>query len=238
MTATGGSEGAPVSATGGDEGAVTTVVLVRHGESRAMADRVAGGPLGCRGLTDRGRAQVQALAARLRATSELGPVSVLMSSTLARAVETAELLAPALGGLPVTQEADLMEMHPGEGDGLTWEEWEQRYGGFDVTTEPFRPLAPGGESWAAFGLRVGAVLDRIVRAWAGGTVLAACHGGVIEQALVQGLGLPSQVPPGPRAATVPNASLNQWAVAATPAGARVWKLVRYGDAAHLAALAG
>jgi probable phosphoglycerate mutase len=213
--------------------ATTRVILVRHGQSRASVDRVAGGPRGCRGLTDTGRAQVGLLARRWAASGEVGEVSALLSSTLPRAVETAEILVPALGGLPVETDPDLMEMDPGEGDGLTYTEWGRRYGGFDLAAHPFRPLTPGGESWAGFGVRVGAVLERIVHASEGGTVVAACHGGVIEQALVQGLRLPLQGPPGDRLVTVPNASVNEWAVIST-GEVLVWRLVRYGDAGHLA----
>jgi 2,3-bisphosphoglycerate-dependent phosphoglycerate mutase len=212
---------------------MTRLVLIRHGQSQSTVDGIAAGQSGCRGLSELGRSQVRALAARVTATGELDDASVLLSSTLRRAVETAELLAPALGGLPVGQDADLSEMNPGIGDGLTWEEWEARFGGFDVATEPYRPLAPGGESWAEFGLRVGRTLTGLVAAHRGRTVVAACHGGVIEHALLQGLGLPAQVPPAGRVETAPNASINEWVVDDVAGQALRWRLVRFADAAHL-----
>jgi probable phosphoglycerate mutase len=211
-------------------------VLLRHGESRATVDGVAGGQRGCQGLSPLGRRQAQALAARLSATGELDDASVLLSSTLRRAVETAEVVAPALGGLPVEQDADLSELNPGEGDGLTWAEWESRYGGFDIAAEPYRPLAPGGESWAEFGLRVGRTLTRLVETYAGLTIVAACHGGVIEHALVQGLGLPAQVPPARRVHTAPNTSINEWVVETVAGAPPRWELIRFGDVAHLDAV--
>jgi broad specificity phosphatase PhoE len=100
-------------------------VLVRHGESMAMVDSVVGGHEGCRGLSDLGRRQVEALRDRLAATGELR-ADALYASVLPRAIETAEILAPALGGLDVRQDCDLCEQHPGEGDGLTWAEFEER----------------------------------------------------------------------------------------------------------------
>ena len=37
----------------------TRLVLVRHGESRAIVDEIVGGHEGCKGLTDEGRRQAQ-----------------------------------------------------------------------------------------------------------------------------------------------------------------------------------
>lgn len=204
------------------------LVLVRHGQSRATVDSVAGGEKGCRGLTDIGHRQAQALAARFASDTELGPVRALLSSTLPRAVETAEHLAPVLG-LPVDEERDLCEMHPGEGDGLTWKEWDARYGSFDVGAEPERPLSPGGESWASFGARAHRVLTAM--AAAGGTVIAVCHGGIIEQSMILGLGRPPRTPPGHNLVTPPNTSLTEWLVDDGD-----WRLVRYADGAHLSGL--
>ena len=201
------------------------LVLVRHGQSRATVDGTVGGERGCRGLTATGHDQADALAARLARTHELAGADVLVSSTMPRAVETAAHLAPVLG-LPVLQDRDLCELHPGEGDGLTWAEWERIYGSFDLGSEPDRPLSPGGESWAVFGVRARAAL----RTWAarGTTVVAVCHGGVIEQSLVLGFGLPGVTPPGHHLVTPPNTSLTEWRVTGGS-----WELVRYADAAHL-----
>jgi len=74
----------------------TRLVLVRHGEAVCNVSGVCGGRIGCQGLTDRGRAQVEALRDRLLVTGELAGTDVLYASLLPRAIETAELLAPAL----------------------------------------------------------------------------------------------------------------------------------------------
>jgi len=215
------------------EPSTTRVVLVRHGQSRATVDGVAGGRSGCTGLTDLGRRQAQALADRLAATAELEGATALLSSTLPRAVETAETIAPALGGLPVEQLDDLCELDPGEGDGLTWDEWQERYGGFDLGAEPYRPLAPGGESWAEFQLRAGRVLSELATTYAGGTVVASCHGGIIEASMVNELLVAAQVPPGQRIVTAANGSLTEWRVTVHPYHPQHWRLVRFNDVAHL-----
>src|SRR4051812_37649034 len=75
----------------------TRLILVRHGESVVQVEGIVGGPKACRGLSERGRRQVSALRDRwLRSGFR---ADVLLSSTLPRAVETAELLSDALGGL-------------------------------------------------------------------------------------------------------------------------------------------
>ena len=213
---------------------VIRLVLIRHGQSLATTQGIAGGQRGCRGLSELGRRQVQALAQRLETTGEAAGADVLLSSTLPRAVETAEGISAALGGLAVQQDRGLCEMDPGEGDGLTWSEWEARYGTFDLGAEPYRPLAPGGESWAGFGLRVGETLSRIVAGHPNATVVACCHGGVIEHAFMHALGLVGEAP-GRRLSTAPNASLNEWHVDEGIDGQR-WRLMRFGDAAHVSRL--
>ena len=122
---------------------VTRLVFIRHGHAQAAIDDIVAGHRGCRGLTDRGREQATALRDRLFETRELH-ADVLLTSKLPRAIETAEILAPALGDLVPQRDCDLCELHPGECDGLRWEEYRRRYG-FDMRIEPERPMSPGGE---------------------------------------------------------------------------------------------
>lgn len=211
---------------------LTRLVLVRHGQSRATVDQIVGGETGCTGLTDIGVGQVERLRDRLIKTGELEGTTDLLASTLPRAVETAQLLSGAVGGLPVLTDRDLSELQPGEGDGFTWDEFRERFGGFHMVDEPYRPLAPGGESWAEFQLRVGRTLTRLVSTRPGGLIVAACHGGIIEGSLRSFLGL------GPLGSadvldTPANTSLTEWTCLVDPAGAVRWRLVRYNDAAHL-----
>lgn len=206
---------------------MTRLVLIRHGQSRATVDGVVGGERGCAGLTDAGRQQAAALAARVGKTQELAGAVGLWASTLPRAIETALELAPVLG-LDVVTDAGLCELDPGEGDGLSWADFQRRFGSFDMAAEPYRPLAPGGESWVAFGRRVRDTLAHL--ASGDGLTVAVCHGGVIEQAMLQSLGLPATTGPGVLMATPPNTSISEWTVSATSE----WRLLRFADAAHLA----
>jgi probable phosphoglycerate mutase len=213
---------------------VTKLLLVRHGESQAQVDRVVGGPTGCTGLSDLGRRQVSALAERWKCSALA--VDHLFSSTLPRAVETAEMLAPALGGLPVRQDADLVELAPGECDGLSWDDYQARYG-VDMRADPYAELSPGGESVAGFLLRVGRALHGVAADHPGATVAVACHGGVVDGSLICFLGLPLQ-----RAADLDlrstNAGVTEWLVEAEKGKPLHWALRRYNDIAHLEGLAG
>ncbi|HKH87628.1 MAG TPA: histidine phosphatase family protein [Acidimicrobiales bacterium] len=202
------------------------IVIVRHGEAASNADDIVAGHLSCKGLTDHGRSQVAALANRLRRTGELDGAAALYSSVLRRAVETAEILAPALGGLEVHQTCDLCERHVGEADGMTWAEYEARYGEMKPPYDPARPMAPGGESWVEFLDRAEAALYEVIARHPGELVVIAGHGGIVGASLVRFLGLADH------GADVrghaDNSSMTEWAWT----GARWW-FVRYNDAAHL-----
>ena len=69
----------------------TRLILVRHGESYANAEKFIGGLRSCRGLTDAGRWQAERLRDRLLREGDIVP-DVLVSSSYPRALETARRL--------------------------------------------------------------------------------------------------------------------------------------------------
>ena len=202
------------------------IVVIRHGEAVSNAEDVIAGHLTCKGLTDHGRLQVEALATRLRRTKELEGAVALYSSILPRAIETAEILSPALGNLEVRETCDLCERHVGEADGMTWREYEARYGVMKPGDDPERDLAPGGESWVSFCDRAEAALYDVMSRHPGQLVVVAAHGGIIGASMVRFLGL-SDHGAGLRGHP-DNSSITEWAWT----GVRWW-LVRYNDAGHL-----
>ena len=181
----------------------------------------------CRGLTELGRRQAASLRDRLLDTGEL-QAGVLLTSLLPRAIETAEILAPALGNLAALRDCDLCELHPGECDGLRWEEYRERYA-FDMRAEPERPMSPGGESLSSFQARVERRLQQLVREHSGETCVLVCHGGVVSAATLAFLdhGMhrkrPFRLEPS-------NTSITEWE---RPADDAPWLLVRFNDTAHL-----
>ncbi len=99
----------------------------------------------------------------------------------------------------------------------------------DMLARPFEPMSPGGESLAEFDVRVGRALTALADEHEGRSVVVACHGGVVMGSMRCFLGLP--ILPSPAAKLlVTNTSLTEW----ERSGER-WRLVRYNDAAHLAA---
>ena len=211
----------------------TRIVLVRHGEAVCNVSGVCGGPIGCTGLTDRGRAQVAVLATRLTETGELAGTDALYSSVLPRAVETARILAPALrtagdrGPREPVQDCGFCELHPGEADGLDWGDFSARFGNPDWDADPGRVIAPGGESWTGFVNRVDAVLDTLAGRHPGQLVVVACHAGVIEASLLAKLPVERGLAGARLQLRTQHASMTGWEIE----GGR-WRLLGFNDAAH------
>ncbi len=183
------------------------LILVRHGDAYAGFDGVVSGPRGCRGLTDLGRRQAQALRDQLAETGRIR-ADVLLASVLPRAIETAEIIAPALGFQDLRQDCDLCEIHTGEADALAWTEYATRYGSFDMEKEPERVFVAGGESWQTFHERVLAMCNRMATEFNDQTVVAVCHAGVIMASIRVLFDIPH---PGTRAQLRPtNTGVTEW----------------------------
>jgi broad specificity phosphatase PhoE len=155
---------------------VATILLVRHGETDWNRARRWQGHAD-RPLNETGRAQARELAEQLAAD----PPDAIVSSDLARARETAELVGTRLG-LPVAIDPRLREVDVGEWSGLTMAEVEERF-----PEGLQRRLAGGtgweqGESYAQMGERVLAALHELAAAHTG-TVLVVTHGGCIREVL-------------------------------------------------------
>lgn len=206
------------------------VILVRHGDAHAGFHGVIGGQRGCSGLTDLGRQQAEALRDHLSATGRVR-ADALVSSVLPRAIETAQIIAPALGIELGAQACDLCEVHTGDADGLTWAEYGTQFGSFDMTAEPDRVFAPGGDSWNSFHERVRLTMDRLRREHAGETVVVVCHAGVIMASLRELLGIPH---PGVADLRPTNTGLTEWEHDDV---LERWTLHSFNETAHLVDLA-
>lgn len=213
---------------------VTKLALIRHGEAISNVEPIIGGIMGDTGLTDLGVAQARALRDRLAESGELRP-DVLIVSTMARARQTAAIIAPALGDPPVHFDDEAQEMRPGEADGMHVADFKARYGEPNFRRDPFRPISPGGETWGAFMLRAGGMLDRVVREHAGQRIVIVCHGGIIDASFIAffrlfSLGLP------PVEFATHNTSITTWEYhqRQTEGGdSNRWRLIRYNDDDHL-----
>ena len=153
---------------------MTIILLARHGQSDWNATRRWQGHAD-RPLTDKGRAQAQALAARL----EHIELDAVYSSDLRRAAETAAEVARAQGIEPVRY-PELREVDVGSWSGLTRAEAEARFPeGFARWREGY-PGWDDGESYEAMTDRVLGTIHGIATAHRDGRVLVVSHGGPIR----------------------------------------------------------
>jgi broad specificity phosphatase PhoE len=210
----------------------TRIVLVRHGEARCNVSGVCGGPRGCGGLTDVGREQVAALGDRLAASGELFETSAFYASVLPRAIETATGIAGALAaagtGPTLVTECGLCELHPGEADAMSWDEFSAAFGSPDWDSDPSQPIAPGGESWTGFVRRVAATLDELAARHPGELVVVATHAGVVEASLLAKVPVAGGLDGARLKLRTAHTSLTTWEV-----DAGQWRLLSYNDATHL-----
>lgn len=156
---------------------LTRLLLVRHGQSEWNATGRWQGQADPP-LTELGRRQA------FEAARAIGAVDAVWASDLARAVETATIVADSVGVGPVVVDPDLRERDAGEFSGLTRDEIEQRFPGY--LADHRRP--PGWEPDDHLLARAVAALGRIADAVPGGDVVVITHGGLvytIEQHLGQ-----------------------------------------------------
>ena len=131
---------------------MTTILLARHGETDWNRDlRVQGHS--DTPLNETGRAQARELARSLAAE----PIHAIYASDLARARETAEIVAAARK-LEVSSEPGLRERSFGSWEGLTRQEIDDRFGARSTHD---------GESDEAVRVRMLAAVHRIVAAHPG-----------------------------------------------------------------------
>jgi broad specificity phosphatase PhoE len=152
---------------------VTTILLVRHGETDWNRERRVQGHSDTP-LNVTGRAQAQRLAEDLAGEH----IDAVYSSDLARAYETARIVADARG-LDVTALRDFRERHIGTWEGMTDDEVLQRF--------PHATSGPWGDAETVDEMadRVYGALQRIADSHPGGRVLVVSHGGPLRSVLVR-----------------------------------------------------
>jgi probable phosphoglycerate mutase len=202
------------------------VLLARHGETEwNAAGRIQGHS--DVGLSALGRAQSERLAERFR----VAPLSLVVSSDLRRAVETAEPVA-RVAGVPLALDPDLREQALGEWEGLTVAEVQaarpDQAAAFRDRVPGFRP--PGGETREELRERVARALDRHRPDEGEEPVLLVAHGWVIESIVHAVLGVPLGAP---RRFALPNAGITRlvWTGGS-------WFVSSLNDTAHLDGHAG
>ena len=150
----------------------TDVFLVRHGESLSNVEgRLCGIPPGP-GLTERGRQQAEAAARRLLGRG-VRP-SRIVSSPLARAIQSAEPLARATG-LKVELHDALREVTFGAWEGMRTDDLWADEGFRAWCLDPERVTPPGGERLSEVAWRVGGLTRRLAAMGGPGAIVGYSH---------------------------------------------------------------
>jgi probable phosphoglycerate mutase len=162
---------------------VTTILLARHGETDWNSERRWQGHAD-RPLNDVGREQARELAETLADSA----IDVVYSSDLARAHETALIVADRLG-LRVGVDPGLREVDVGDWSGRLLTEIEEvDPAGFQRWRQGHKAWN-GGESYEEMGERVVAAVLRLAARHPGQTVLVVTHGGSIRACRATAAGL-------------------------------------------------
>jgi broad specificity phosphatase PhoE len=156
---------------------MATLFLVRHGETEWNRS---GQIMGHRPvpLSRHGQTQARHLAALLKGL----PIHALLTSPIARAVQTAEILADVLG-LPVTTEPGLTEIGFGAWEGQYWKDLADEIVRQNFYRCPTEARPPGGETLREVQTRAVEAVERATAQHPQAPLLCVSHADVIRAIL-------------------------------------------------------
>ena len=206
------------------------IVLIRHGEAACNVGGVVGGHQGCTGLTDLADARSRRWPTAVRdgGAREASALYVWACPVPSRrrtgADAWSETVPCTRSGAPT---CDLCELHPGEADGMAWEEVAPPTAS-PIGTATRTPMAPGGESWSEFVRRASKAVRRGASApWRARGDRG--HAGVIEATMISFLGVSPEVYRRGWLRIV-HASMTEWE---WEPGEDRWVLLRFNDACDI-----
>lgn len=153
------------------------ITLVRHGETDWNLERRIQGTTDVP-LNDTGRDQARDAAEALRAELPDDAPVVVVASDLARARETAEIIAETLGVAAPRLYAELRERDYGEAEGVLVADFRIRWG------QGHEAVVPGAEPWPdvrARGVRGMRRIARDLQDLVAASVVAVSHGAMIGE---------------------------------------------------------
>jgi probable phosphomutase (TIGR03848 family) len=171
--------------------APTVILLVRHGSTATTGTELPGRASGLH-LSDAGRAQAEAVAARIAALAsgngrQRRSVAAVYSSPLERTRETAAPIADATGR-HVQVDDGLLELDIGDWTGLDLKAARKRPEWATIQRYPSGFTFPGGESFVDMQARIVACVERLRSAHAGETIVAVSHADPIRAAVAHAMG--------------------------------------------------
>lgn len=154
--------------------------MIRHGQSYVNLKDWDNGNTD-EGLTELGKQQAAALATWL--PGHLPQIDALYASTMKRARETAVPLSKEYG-VSIQFDNRLREIGNNRADHEPWPSDDlPEYGEYWGSERPFSSITPArknGESLMHFRVRIGRFIEELLEKHREQTVVAVCHGGVIE----------------------------------------------------------
>jgi broad specificity phosphatase PhoE len=165
--------------------------MLRHGETAWNTERRMQGTKNS-DLTERGRAQAQAMGRALRAELALEPgPTVFLRSPLGRVRETSEIVGRELGLDPGQWRDDprLAELGYGQWEGFTWTEIEVTHPTAlaDWRADPHGFVPPGGETHFELRQRSAAVLAEVAASRTRTVIVSHGVSGAVVRGLTLGL---------------------------------------------------
>lgn len=203
----------------------TTFYVVRHGETAWNLIGKQQGHLDSP-LTTEGVRQSKALA---RGLTEKG-IAFIYSSSLGRAVKTAELIGSHLH-LPVQVDTRLCERNLGVLQGMTRDEFKLRYPDPNISLNSSDPdyFLPEGESLRQVYERSVDCLEEFALRHSGQKILIVTHGGILRCLFFKAVCLPLS---SPRKFSLFNAAINRFTITGSE-----WRLDTWGDISHMGGMA-
>ena len=163
---------------------MTTILLIRHGDTDAVGSVMAGCAPGWH-LNPRGRRQVERLADRLADLK----IRAVYTSPLERAIETAETIAQKHGVEPRRVEG-LGEIRVGDWQGIAMSDLDRREDWRRWNLFRSGTRAPGGEMMIETQTRMIQELDLIRARHPDDVVAVVSHGDPLRSAIAYFLGIP------------------------------------------------
>ena len=198
------------------------IYLIRHGETVSNASGTFQGQTNSP-LSDSGKFQAQRLAERLR--KENINVDHLISSTLGRAIETAEYIAQAIE-CKLETEQGLQEINLGNWEGLRWDQISENFP--ELSDEYHQKWwtfkGHEGESWLEALERFNSTVAQLVDNYSDKNLMLVSHGGVIRLFVAKILGSSSPKPP----LEISNTGITEVEIATDQ-----MKLIRLNDHSHI-----
>ncbi len=162
----------------GGTGMRGTALLMRHGETAWNREgRVMGrNPIE---LDADGRAQVQASVPFAR----LLQPELIVTSPLARARQSAEIIAAGVGNIPVAEDPQLSEVKYGRWEGMVYDDLIEDADYLNYRDHPLDAPTPGGETIAQVQSRGVEAVRRAITDNSGRSILFVSHGDIIRTVL-------------------------------------------------------